>query len=256
MKPEIIRQIVGRTPYMTLEQARRITEFIHNNEIKDVLELGFAHGVSTCYIAAALEETGKGSITTIDHERARGLRPSIEQFVEQCGYRNMVTIHYEPTSYTWRLMNFLEQDPSPTFDFCYIDGAHKWFDDGFAFFLVDRLLRPGGWIIFDDYEWTYASDPMLRKTDWFKNMPREERETPQVQKVYELLVKSHPNYDNFQVKYGWAYAHKAKEALTDPPQVRREVIYIDFFGFKKFFLRLKRTWLNALNADSQKSGDS
>ena len=37
-------------------------------------------------------------------------------------------------------MKMLEDDPEPRFDFCYIDGVHNWADDGFAFFLIDRLL--------------------------------------------------------------------------------------------------------------------
>ena len=34
--------------------------------------------------------------------------------------------------------------------------ASVWFI-GFAFFLVDRLLAPGGWMVFDDMDWTFAS---------------------------------------------------------------------------------------------------
>ena len=47
------------------------------------------------------------------------------------------------------------------YDFCFIDGAHTWDTDGFAFCLVDRMLRPGGWIIFDDLNWTHAHSPTL-----------------------------------------------------------------------------------------------
>ena len=30
----------------------------------------------------------------------------------------------------------------------------NWDTDGPSLFLVDRLLRPGGWIVFDDIEWS------------------------------------------------------------------------------------------------------
>ena len=52
-------------------------------------------------------------------------------------------------------MKMLAQYPSPKFDFCYIDGGHNWSDTGFAFFLVDRLLKSNGIIVFDDLDWTY-----------------------------------------------------------------------------------------------------
>jgi hypothetical protein len=51
----------------------------------------------------------------------------------------MVNYYFEPTSYTWRMMKMLEEDEGPRFDLCYLDGAHSWFVDGFAFFLIDRL---------------------------------------------------------------------------------------------------------------------
>lgn len=156
MDVEEVGRVVGDTPNMTQEQAHRLTEFMTRERVLDVLELGFNHGVSTSYMAAHLTGRG-GHITTIDFVSARHREPNIEGLLGKFGLRNLVTIHYEPTSYTWRLMKLLEEDDSPRFDLCYIDGAHSWFVDGFAFFLVDRLLRPGGWIVFDDLDWTFES---------------------------------------------------------------------------------------------------
>jgi len=216
MTCEEVKDLVGDTPHMTLEQGRAITKFIEERKAKDILELGFRHGVSTCYMAAALKKRGGGSIVTIDLESARREEPCIEGLLERAGLRDQVTVFYEPTSYTWRLMRFLQEDPRPRFDFCYLDGAHSWFVDGFAFFLVDRLLRPGGWIILDDLNWTYAQSPSLGETDWVKNMPQDEKTTPQVKLVYELLVKTHPGYHNFAVKNGWAYAQKRRSSCCVP----------------------------------------
>jgi predicted O-methyltransferase YrrM len=223
MKPEEVRELVGDVPHMTLAKGRTIAAFIGENKIRDILELGFRHGVSTCYMAGALEDTGGGCVTTIDLESAKGNRPSIEQLIKRTGLRG-VEWFYEPSSYTWRLMKFLERDPSPRFDLCFIDGAHSWFVDGFAFFLVDRLLRPGGWIILDDLDWTYANSPSLGTSERVKSMPAEERATAQVRKIYELLVKPHPSYTEFRVEDGWGYARKKLEAETCAGNVKREVI--------------------------------
>ncbi len=203
-----VKNIVGEVPHMTPGQARTITSFITEKKVTNILELGFRHGVSTCYMAAALAELGRGSVVTIDLDSARREKPSIEELLERVGVRDSVTVFYEPTSYTWRLMRFLEENPAPRFDLCYLDGAHSWFVDGFAFFLVDRLLRPGGWIILDDLNWTYAQSPSLKESEWVKNMPLDEKTTPQVSRVYQLLVKTHPGYHNFSIKAGWAYAQK------------------------------------------------
>ena len=228
MKPHEIKQLVGNTPVMSLAQATRMTEFIHEHNIRDILELGFFRGVSTCYMAAALEESGGDSLVAIDLERARPLVPNLQDLLAKCGYTDRVTYYYEPTSYTWRLMKFLEEDSTPRFDLCYIDGAHSWFVDGFAFFLVDRLLRVGGWLIFDDLDWTYDTSPALRGTDQVKAMPEDERQTPQVRKVYDLLVKTHPNYGDFRVSHGWGYARKVSESSAGPVETRREIQYLSF----------------------------
>ncbi len=217
MKPSEVRKIIGDVPYMTLDQGETLTEFIHKNKIRDVLELGFCHGVSTCYIAAALAEQGGGSITSIDLEGARNEKPNIEELLTKLGLRDSVKCYYEHTSYTWRLMKFLEEDPTPRFDFCFLDGAHNWFVDGFAFLLADRLLRRNGWFIFDDLHWVDGGSTAAGKA-----MSEEERNSAQVQKIYEVLVKPHPCYGDFKTEDRWAYAHKLTASVTDPAPVKME----------------------------------
>ncbi len=195
---------------MNFNQALEITSFIHSNKLSNILELGFAHGVSSCYIAGILDEMKTGHLTTIDRKSAQNRQPNIETLLTQLGLSSLVTIHYEPNSYNWKLMKLIEEHPTPIFDFCYIDGAHDWYTDGFAFFLVDKLLVPGGWILFDDVSWTFNTSPTMKNSERVKKMPSDERDTAQVKKVYELLVKNHPQYHNFMVKGDWAYAQKKK----------------------------------------------
>ena len=236
-----VKKIVGDTPNMTLEQAVSITSFIEKHQIKNILELGFGHGVSTSYMAAALSRNGDGSIITIDKAEARQRRPNIETLLNKVNESDRVSVYYEPTSYTWRLMKFLEQEPKPTFDLCYLDGAHNWFVDGLAFYLVHLLLKPGGWIIFDDLDWTYSQSPGLKNSEFVKDMPEDERETPQVRKVYELLVKNHPDYYNFKVEGDWAYAQKRD--TTDAGSAEREIvvekiIQKEYYGIGQFLERV------------------
>jgi predicted O-methyltransferase YrrM len=68
MTPNEVKVVVGDTPGMGLEQGRAISAFIHAKNPATVLELGFYHGVSSCYIAAALAEIGAGPLVTIDNE--------------------------------------------------------------------------------------------------------------------------------------------------------------------------------------------
>lgn len=212
---ERVTRVVAGVPHMSEAQARRLTAHISEHDLSEVLELGFRHGVSSCYIAAHLDERADGGhLTTIDLVGARDADPNIESLLSQLGLKNRVTVIYEPTSYTWRLMRMLEQEPQPRFDLCYLDGAHSWFVDGFALLLVERLLSPGGWIILDDLDWTYAQSPSLR--DKIPHMPPDEATTPQVRKVYDLLVKPNPAFDRFWTENGWAFVRK----VADPEQPR------------------------------------
>ena len=241
MKPEEVSRILGGTPWMSVEQGVEITEFIRENGIRDILELGFLHGTSTCYLAAALRESGGGSVVSIDLEGARALDPNIEELLDRCGLTDLVACHFEPTSYNWRMMRFLEQDPAPRFDFCYLDGPHNWYVDGFAFFLVDRLLRPGGWILFDDLDWI-PGDSRTDRED-VRKMTGEERRLPHMRKVYELLVRPHPNYGDFRVSGQWAYARKLEGPPSGSENVRTETIYVMQRGpalHQRIAARLKR----------------
>jgi predicted O-methyltransferase YrrM len=220
-----IRKKVDGIPHMTFAQARAMTDVILENKPRHILELGFRHGVSTCYMAGALDEIGGGRITTIDLAGARDAEPNVLGLLEALGLSSYVTAYFEPTSYTWRLMKMLEEGGEPKFDLCYIDGAHDWSTDGFAFFLVDRLLEPGGLIIFDDLDWTYAKSPALRESEKVRQMPEDERSLPQIRQVFELLVMTHPGYGDFMEKGGWAYARK-KSGSDVSGQVRLEKLVV------------------------------
>lgn len=243
MKTDEIRAKVDGIPHMGATQAKVITDVILKNQFRNILELGFRHGVSTCYMAGALEELGGGKITTIDLLSARDAEPNIDQLLGSLGLSKFATVFYEPTSYTWRLMKMLEEDPSPRFDFCYIDGAHDWFTDGFAFFLVDRLLEPGGLIIFDDLDWTFESSPTLKDTERVKKMPQDEKGIPQVSKVFELLVRPHPSYGEFTKKDGWAYARKiSTKSKTSPNDARNKFLRKnEYEGWRASILRMLKS---------------
>ena len=226
MQIEKIHEVVSGIPHMNFSQAKEITNVIIKNDYQHILELGFSHGVSTCYMAGALDELGRGSITTIDLAKTKNFQPNVDMLLDQLDLRRGVTVYYEPTSYVWRLLKMLEEDATPRFDLCFLDGVHDWFTDGFAFYLVDKLLKENGLIIFDDLDWSYDRSAALKNTDRGKKMPDDEKQTHQIRKVYEILVKTHPAYGRFVTKDGWAYAYKmSSEFTTNQNRIRREIVY-------------------------------
>ena len=227
MKFQTVQQQVAGIPFILPELARDIYDFILEKQPRQCLELGFGHGASSCYIAAALEEVGHGHLTAVDLEPAREWqRPAIEDLLARTGLAPRVTVVREPASYTWFLKRMIAERTGngicrPLYDFCFLDGAKNWTIDSAAFFLMDKLLRAEGWLLFDDLQWTYASKKAEGKqvSDGIAlhDMGPDELEEPHIELIFQLLVMQHPAYTNFHIKDNWwAWAQKTREGRREP----------------------------------------
>jgi predicted O-methyltransferase YrrM len=204
---ETIAACLEGIPYTTRDQGRVLYDHIRDTKARDVLELGTAHGVSACYMAAALHENGAGQVTTVDSCHARFVDPSIEELIARAGLTDFVTIDRRFSTYTWFLKNELERQAS--YDFCFIDGQKNWTTDGLAVMVVERLLRENGWLLLDDLGWRYADKVGRRTSDWVSlaALTQDELETPHVRAIFELLVVHHPSFGEFRIQdewWGWA----------------------------------------------------
>jgi predicted O-methyltransferase YrrM len=213
MKLTDVTQIIGNVPHMSKNEGTLIYNMIHDNDIFKILELGTAHGTGSCYMAAALDEKGKGSVLTIDNKSALIREPNVHELIKKCNLEKYVTPVFANSSYNWELMKLIEQQTKdgfcePIFDLCYIDGSHNFEIDCCAFFLVDKLLKPGGLILFDDLNWTYAESPSLKNTDLVKQMAEDEKTTPHIQKLVELIVMNHENYTDSNILKRWFLIRK------------------------------------------------
>jgi predicted O-methyltransferase YrrM len=212
-------------PYLSREHGKSLYDHITAEGARDILELGTAHGVSAAYMAAAAQENG-GTVTTVDTAKVVA-DPSPESTLARAGLTDAVQIvRVQDSSYTWWLKEQVERasdrhgNCEPMYDFCYLDGAHNWTIDGLAALLVEKLLRPGGWLLLDDLNWTYAAyrggygGPGQSPQDL--GLSAAEQAAPHVHAVFELLVKQHPSFTEFRVEdSNWAWARKA------PGQPRR-----------------------------------
>jgi len=246
MKFAEVRRLVGSVPFISPEHGLELYEMILREHPGEILELGIAHGTATCYMAAALEEIGEGRITAVDLFSAN-FEPSAETQLTRCGFNRFAEVVRMQTGYTWFLHDEIRRQTSgnqctPKYDLCIIDGPKNWTIDGCAFFLVDKLLKPGGWVIFDDYGWTYAGAGASRDaTDGITHriLSEDERATAQIREVFELLVMPHANYSNFVVQdhKDWAMAQKiAGSEKTYTVRYRSE--YADLLSWTATLARL------------------
>ncbi|MGW8195202.1 MAG: class I SAM-dependent methyltransferase [Desulforhopalus sp.] len=227
MKFAEIRQLIDKIPYVMDEMASDLYRFIVEAKPAACLELGFGHGASSCYIAAALEEVGSGHLTTVDLVSAQEWQdPAIEQLLERTGLAPWVTVHREKGGYNWFLKKKIQERTknnicTPLYDFCFLDGAKNWTIDTTAFFLADKLLKRGGWMVFDDLQWTYESKVRegKRKSDgvYMTDMGEDELQQPHIELIFQLLVMQHPDYSNFYIKDNWwAWAQKMPDGKKEP----------------------------------------
>jgi predicted O-methyltransferase YrrM len=207
-----VRHVPG--PQIPPHQGRVLYDHLRATKPETLLELGTAHGVSAAYIAAALDANGHGRLTTVDSSQYRRPDPAPEEVLAFVGLRDWVSFERSYSTYTWFLKEQIEQrsDTSgncePLYDFCFLDGAKNWTVDGLAVFLIEKLLRPGGWLLMDDLGWTYSPD----REGWhysidIGSLSEKERREPHMRAVFQLIVKQHPAFTELRIQdewYGWA----------------------------------------------------
>ena len=214
---EPVAEALRGIPYIDEGEARRVYDHLRTVEARAVLELGTAHGVSAAYMAAALDENGGGRVTTIEHQTAVH-DPPPEQILASVGLADRVElVRVEHSSYVWWLKEQVQQrsdehgNCEPLFDFCYVDGSHNFTIDGLSVVLVEKLLRPGGWLLLDDLNWIYrvGKYPPGQGPDDLR-LSSDERTQPHMRAVFELIVKQHPAFSTFRVEDdSWGWAQKA-----------------------------------------------
>jgi len=209
---EQVAAAVAGVPFMSREQGRLVYDHVRASGARDVLELGTAHGVGSAYMAAA-----GARVTTVDFAGA-AYAPAPEDVLTRAGVRDAVTIVREFSSYTWWLKEQVAArsdaagNVAPAFDFVYLDGAKNWTIDGLAVVLAEKLLRPGGWLLLDDLDWTYAQDPGREATDGIvhRELSERERSEPHLRAVFDLIVAQHPAFTELRVQdEWWGWARKA-----------------------------------------------
>jgi predicted O-methyltransferase YrrM len=231
---EIVAGIGGGT---SPQRGEEIHRFVREQRFEHCLELGFAYGVSSVWIGSALEANGFGTLTSVDILAAHERRPTARDTLERAGLTDRVELVYEETSYTWYLQRMLRQQlrdglVEPLFDFVFLDGAHTWDADGLAFLLVDRLLKPGGWILLDDLDWKLD-------VERFPDVPSAQRELAQIREVWDLLVLPDSSYDEMSTDGLWGWARKSPTAT---PAVRT-IVRRDLVGSVRELGRMARSKL-------------
>jgi len=211
MEFDTIRAKIDGIPHMDAHHGRLIYDHVRKSRPSLILELGSAHGVSAAYICAALEANSHGRLVSIDIDRAT-YEPWPVKLFETLGLSDRAEfIRVPDSSYCWLLRNQIKEQSDaagncvPLYDFVFIDGAHEFTIDGLATVLATKLLKPDGWLLLDDLDWTYSG---FEHPPPF-HMSQSQMDVANVREVFECIVRGDPSYTEFRIEdEHWAWAHK------------------------------------------------
>jgi predicted O-methyltransferase YrrM len=117
-------------------------------------------------------------------------------------------------TYAWPLFEMMQRGEQ--FDVIYLDGHHTFYVDLPAFVLADQLLKPGGYLLADDIEWTlnFVRDHMRRSMGaWyfygsmydFSQYSPQQRAMPHMKMIAQDLLVRRLGYEKIDQwsKPGW-----------------------------------------------------
>jgi predicted O-methyltransferase YrrM len=112
-----------------------------------VVEIGMAHGISTLAILSALREIGEGGrLVSIDPHQSTAFGAIGQANVNRAG---LADSHELIEDYDFNVLPSLLKD-GLVIDFGYIDGWHTFDYTLLDFWYLDKMLRPGGVMGFND----------------------------------------------------------------------------------------------------------
>jgi predicted O-methyltransferase YrrM len=160
-----------------------------------VAEIGVGVGATSLVMAAILDRRGELHLFDF-HPKVAELANDLAEigFDNVKGFGN-TDKHWD--SYNWTLGQMILNGKEAVYDYIYIDGAHTFVVDALAFVLCDRLLKPGGYLEFDDYNWRFANSRWMQDTRR-EFMTDEQINTPQVKMVVDLFLHGNANYEAIQ----------------------------------------------------------
>jgi predicted O-methyltransferase YrrM len=131
------------------DEGRFLKKAIIENGYKETIEIGCALGISSLYICDGLSETGCDCWHTIIDPNQKTTWKSIGiQNLKNAGHDRFTLIEAPSEIALPELLGKKKE-----FDLAFVDGWHTFDHVLLDFFYLNRLIRVGGMIVFDDASW-------------------------------------------------------------------------------------------------------
>ena len=139
------------------EEGNFIQAMIKSSRPRVSLEIGCAYGIASLYICEALREVNATKHIVIDpgqhFPHGKGPLSGWEGIglanLRRAGYWDLVDFHEVPS---YQCLSRLTERRMEI-DFAFVDGCHTFDYSLVDVFLIDKLLKPGGIIVMDDFSY-------------------------------------------------------------------------------------------------------
>ena len=134
--------------HLPREECEVLAGWIRARRPRAVLEIGMGYGVSSLVIAGVLAEAPGASYTVVDpHQRSEWRGVGVAT-LERAGFGGRFTLIERPSEIA--LPELLAAGTE--LDLAFVDGWHSFDQVIVDFYFINRMLRPGGAVVFDDMQ--------------------------------------------------------------------------------------------------------
>lgn len=134
--------------HLPRDECEVLAAWVRARRPRAVVEVGMGYGVSSLVIADALAGLPAGSYTVIDpHQRAEWRGAGVAA-LERAGFGGRFTLIERPSEIA--LPELLAAGTE--LDLAFVDGWHSFDQVIVDFYFINRMLRPGGAVVFDDLQ--------------------------------------------------------------------------------------------------------
>ena len=158
---------IGTLGYETVSKPNKevmscVNEILRNENNIVFYEIGVGVGATTLPVSKLISQyNNNGKIILFSRmkdisEIISDLNEMGYDFVQGIGSPNKTY-----SGYHFEMAEAFMKSELPAFDLAYLDGGHVFHLDAPATCILKELCKPGGYIIFDDYNWSLQNSPTL-----------------------------------------------------------------------------------------------